>query len=164
MSHTKVQAQASKEANRMPKLRGQLLPLLPKSATRLFNFLQTNNGECNNHDILCNLTSPVPFLIQVPTTNMVQFICGIAPYKGDLFSGQRTSNVEGQLLGLLHEPAVAGDTPKVDEQPQSTSELANKLHKYTISMYPLRMLIGFHQYEKPEEQNQTEYVWDTIPS
>ena len=56
-------------------------------ATRLFNFLHTNDRECN-HDILCNMTLPVPFLIQVSNTNMVRVICGIAPYKGDLFSSQ----------------------------------------------------------------------------
>jgi hypothetical protein len=96
-------------------------------ATQLFDFLHTSDGECN-HDILCNMKSPAPFLIQVPHTNKVRFICGIAPYRGDPFSSQPTSNVEGKLLGLLHEPAIAGETPTVAELPE---ELLH-LHEVTL--------------------------------
>jgi hypothetical protein len=98
-----------------------------QEATQLFKFLYNSDGECN-YDILNNMTSPAPFLIQVPGTNMVRFICGIAPYRGDPFSSQPISKVEGQLLGLLHEPAVAGETPKVVELPE---ELLN-LYEVTL--------------------------------
>ena len=96
-------------------------------ATQLFDFLHTDDGECN-HAILCNMKSPEPFLIQVPHTNKVRFICGIAPYRGDPFSSQLTSNVEGKLLGLLQEPAIAGETPTVAELPE---ELLH-LHEVTL--------------------------------
>ena len=66
--------------------------------------------------------------IQVPKTNMVWVICGIAPYKGDLFSGQPIFNVEGKLLELLHKPAIGGETPTVVEQPE---ELLH-LHEVTL--------------------------------
>ena len=49
-------------------------------ATRIFQFLSTANGD---YDMLVLMTSPVPLLIQVPGTNKVRFICGVAPYRGD---------------------------------------------------------------------------------
>jgi hypothetical protein len=54
---------------------------------------------------------------------MVCFICAIAPYKGDLFSGQPIFKVEGKLLGLLHKPATGGETPTVVEQPDELLHL-----------------------------------------
>ena len=64
----------------------------------------TSDGECD-YDMLKHMTSLAPFLIQVPGTNMVRFICGIAPYRGDPFSDQPSSNETmnvGSSQAMLH--------------------------------------------------------------
>ena len=93
------------------------------AAIRLQTFLQ--GAATEDLGFLAGTRTPTPMLIQVPGTNKVRFLTGLAPFLGDPLAPP--SPLRNTLLALDQDIDEPGETPKVLRLPDDTLKIQKVL-------------------------------------